>query len=81
MRMASPLAFPSGDGRPVVSLAGLSSQHRGIEPLRSTGGLVHSLKSIAAQHGDEEEVVAVCEKWTHRLLELERQAIDDGIAR
>ena len=58
---------------------GHRSQQRGIEPLHLTGKLVRSLESIAAQHSDEDEVVAVCEKWTHRLVELERQAIDAGV--
>ena len=80
MRMAPPAAVSSEDGRPVVSFDGLSSEPWDLEPLHSTGRLVRSLESIAAQHGDEDEVVAVCEKWTHRLLELERQAIDAGIA-
>jgi hypothetical protein len=41
--------------------------------------LVRRLKCIAAEHGDQDEVVAVCEKWAHRLLALERHAIDAGI--
>ena len=79
MRRAPPVAGPSEDGQPVVAFAGLSSQQRCLEPLRSTRKLVRSLRFIAAQHGHENEVVAVCEKWTHRLLELERQAIDAGV--
>ena len=54
-------------------------QDRGRLALPSVGGLLRRLKSIAAQYGDQEEVVAVCEKWVHRLLALERQAIDAGI--
>jgi len=48
--------------------------------LHSAGRLVRSLESFAAQHGDQDEVLAVFEKWTRPLLELERQAIDAGIA-
>ena len=42
--------------------------------------LARRLEAISAQHGDQKEVVTVCDKWAHRLLALERQAIDAGIA-
>jgi len=43
-----------------------------LEP--SAEGLVRSLERIAAQHGDDAEVLDVCEKWTLRLSELKRRS-------
>jgi hypothetical protein len=47
--------------------------------LHSTGKLMRSLKTIAAQYGDQHEVVAVCQKWACRISELQRQASDAGV--
>jgi len=36
--------------------------------------LARSLERIAAKHGDDAEVLDVCEKWTLRLSELKRRS-------
>ena len=41
--------------------------------------LARSLELIAARHRDEAEVVAVCEKWALRLLELKRQTVTPDV--
>ena len=47
--------------------------------LHSARMLVRRLEAIAAQHDGQDDVVAVCQKWAHRVSELERQAIEAGI--
>ena len=59
-----------------IASSGARSQKR---VLHSTGKLMRSLKTIAAQYGDQHEVVAVCQKWACRISELQRQASDAGV--
>ena len=47
--------------------------------LRRARMLVRSLESVAARHGGHQDVVAVCQKWAHRVAELERQAVNAGM--
>jgi len=46
--------------------------------LHSARMLVRRLEAIAALHQGQDDVIAVCEKWAHRVSELERQAIEAG---
>ena len=62
--------------------AGLAASREAGLPasvLHSARMLVRRLEAIAAEHDGEDDVVAVCEKWAHRVSELERQAIEAGI--
>ena len=47
--------------------------------LRSARLLVRRLEAIAAQHDGHDDVIAVCQKWAHRVSVLEREAIEAGI--
>ena len=58
-----------------VSSEGESRLVRQVRLEHSAEGLVRSLECIAAQHGDDAEVLAVCEKWTLRLSELESRVV------
>ena len=49
--------------------------------LHSARLLVRRLEAIAARHDGQDDVVAVCEKWAHRVSQLEREAIDAGIGK
>ena len=50
-----------------------------VDVLQSTRLLVRRLEAIAAQHDDQDDVVAVCQKWTRRIAQLERDAIEAGL--